>query len=188
MDTQMNDLDDSAGFLIKAIHFAAEKHLHQRRKGADRRPYINHPLEVMELLWTTGEVRDPRILAAAVLHDTVEDTETTPEELEQVFGADVRDLVMEVTDNKTLMKKERKRVQVQGAASLSHAAQLIRISDKCCNIRDIAEAPPADWSLEWQLSYLDWASHVVEALQGVHPRLEAHFRELLQGVRASLQI
>jgi len=183
----MMDVNEPGGLVVRAIQFAASRHLHQRRKGADRRPYINHPLDVMELLWTVGEVRDAWTLAAAVLHDTIEDTETLPEELEAQFGPEVRDLVLEVSDDKTRIKKERKRLQIEGASGLSHAAQLIRISDKCCNIRDIAESPPADWPVAWQLNYLDWAEQVVRALEGAHPGLESCFRTLCAEARAKLQ-
>jgi guanosine-3',5'-bis(diphosphate) 3'-pyrophosphohydrolase len=94
---------------------------------------------------------------------------------------------MEVSDDKTRVKKERKRLQIEGAPGLSRAAQLIRISDKCCNIRDMAESPPADWSVAWQLNYLDWAEQVVRALEGAHPGLESCFKTLCAEVRAHLQ-
>ena len=98
--------------LLKAVHFAADKHRSQRRKDVEASPYINHPIEVAELLARVGGATDLVLLQAAVLHDTIEDTKTSPEELEAVFGLEVRRVVEEVTDDKRLPKAERKRLQL----------------------------------------------------------------------------
>ena len=122
--------EDADGLLIRALHFASEKHVHQRRKGEDRIPYINHPIAVTEILWTVGEVREPVILAAALLHDTIEDTETSPEELKSHFGE--RLPVLEMTaDN--LCKRQQK--QLLTACELSHDARLIKLADKAPTFR-----------------------------------------------------
>ena len=132
--------------LLEALRFAAHKHRTQRRKDVDASPYINHPIEVATLLATRGGVTDLATLMAAILHDTVEDTETTPEELETHFGPEVRDLVLEVTDDKRLAKAERKRLQIEHAQLSSTKAKLVKLGDKIANLRDVTATPPADWA------------------------------------------
>ena len=172
--------------LLRAVRFAAHKHRDQRRKNRDASPYINHPIEVAELISRVGEVDDFEVLIAAVLHDTVEDTETTPEEIEAAFGAAVRSLVAEVTDDKTVEKLERKRLQVEHAPHISDRAKLIKIADKACNVRDIAHSPPLDWGAERRSEYLDWASRVVEGCRGANEKLERYFDETLATARQRL--
>ena len=125
------------GVILKAAAFAAHKHRDQRRKDAKATPYINHPIEVARVLSEEGGVRDPKILAAALLHDTIEDTETSYDELRGLFGRRIADLVAEVTDDKGLRKPVRKRRQIEKVAQSSVAAQQIKIADKLCNLRDI---------------------------------------------------
>lgn len=179
--------DDSPEYaLLHALHFAADRHRDQRRKGEDASPYINHPIVVAETLARFG-VTDQITLQAAVLHDTLEDTETMPEELEAEFGSEVRAVVMEVTDDKTLPKRERKTLQVDRAPSLSERAKLVRIADKIANVHDVLHAPPSDWSLEWRLRYIDWTERVVERCRGSHPALEARYDELMTEARQALE-
>jgi len=161
--------------LVAAIAFAADKHRNQRRKDHEASPYINHPIALANVLANEAGVDDERVLVAAVLHDTIEDTETTEQELQRLFGKDVTDIVIEVTDDKSLPKAERKRLQVEHAAHISRQGKLVKLADKICNLRDIAKSPPADWSLERKQEYFDWAKSVVDALRGVHPGLEAIF-------------
>jgi guanosine-3',5'-bis(diphosphate) 3'-pyrophosphohydrolase len=161
--------------ILDALSFAAHKHRDQRRKDPRASPYINHPIALAGVLMNEGRVRDPKVICAALLHDTVEDTETTPEELEARFGRAIRDIVLEVTDDKNLPKAERKRLQVVHAGGLSRRAKLVKLADKICNLRDIADSPPADWDLRRQREYYDWAKRVIDRLRGVHPRLEAAF-------------
>lgn len=161
--------------LIKAIGFAADKHRNQRRKDAEASPYINHPIALANVLANEGGIEDERTLIAAVLHDTIEDTETTAKDLERLFGKDVADIVLEVTDDKTLPKAERKRLQVEHAPHISRRAKLVKLADKICNIRDVADCPPAGWPLERRQQYFEWAKAVVEGLRGVHPELERVF-------------
>lgn len=146
------------GLLLRAVEFSAERHRGQRRKGVDASPYINHSIEVAAMLANVAGVRDLAILIAAVLHDTIEDTRTSPEELEAAFGPEVRLLVQEVTDDKTLPKAERKRLQVKHAPQLSPSAKLIKLADKVSNVRDVTDRPPSDWSVERRREYLDWPS------------------------------
>ena len=126
--------------LITALAFAADKHKNQRRKDAEASPYINHPIALANLLLNEAGVEDQRVLIAAVLHDTIEDTDTTEQELVKHFGKDVADIVLEVTDDKALPKAERKRLQIEHAAHISRRAKLVKLADKICNLRDIAPA------------------------------------------------
>ncbi|CAG9215848.1 Metal dependent phosphohydrolase [Paraburkholderia sabiae] len=161
--------------LIRATAFAADKHRNQRRKDADASPYINHPIALADVLANEGNVADEAVLVAALLHDTIEDTETSMEELVAQFGLEAADIVAEVTDDKSLPKAERKRLQVEHAATISGKAKLVKLADKICNLRDIAGCPPADWPVERKREYFDWAKAVVDGLRGVHPGLEAVF-------------
>jgi GTP diphosphokinase / guanosine-3',5'-bis(diphosphate) 3'-diphosphatase len=176
-----------AGRILEAVRFSAEKHRDQRRKGEGGSPYINHPVEVAERLWNTGGVRDPDVIVAALLHDTLEDTETDPEEIRKRFGEQVLCLVREMTDDKQLPKLERKRLQIEHARRLSPGAKQIKLADKACNVRDIAEDPPADWPLERKRDYLLWAGQVVDGLRGVNPALEREFDAILADARNKVE-
>jgi len=161
--------------VLQALAFAAHKHRDQRRKDASASPYINHPIALANVLMNEAGVRDPKVICAALLHDTVEDTETTPEELERNFGRTIRDVVLEVTDDKNLPKAERKRLQIVKAHGLSRRAKLVKLADKICNLRDIAENPPAGWELRRQQEYFDWAKNVIDRVRGTNRKLEAAF-------------
>jgi guanosine-3',5'-bis(diphosphate) 3'-pyrophosphohydrolase len=165
--------------LLRALVFAADKHRHQKRKGAEASPYINHPIAVAAVLAEAGVV-DESLLVAAVLHDTIEDTNTSYAELETAFGSRVAGLVREVTDNKSLDKAIRKQLQIQNAHALSDAAKQLKIADKISNIRDIRNFPPADWPLERRRQYLTWAEQVVAGCRGVNPELDRVFDSLIQ--------
>jgi guanosine-3',5'-bis(diphosphate) 3'-pyrophosphohydrolase len=181
-------MEQSVGIILKAIRFAAEKHIDQRRKDSKSSPYINHPIQVAETLWTVGEIRDLNLLVASILHDTVEDTGTNPEEIRAEFGEDVLALVLEVTDDKSLPKQERKQLQVETAPHKTHSAKLLKLADKICNVRDILVTPPEDWSVERRQEYLLWTERVVAGLRGVNERLESHYDELLVSGKRSLGI
>lgn len=161
--------------LVRAIDFAAKKHRDQRRKDAEGTPYINHPIQLAALLVEYVETEDLSVVIAALLHDTVEDTRTTPEELEEVFGAEIRDIVMEVTDDTSLPKEVRKQSQIDHAGNSSYQARLVKLADKICNLKDMHEHPPATWSLERKRAYYDWAREVIDQLRGTHDELEALF-------------
>lgn len=161
--------------LVSATAFAAEKHRNQRRKDEDASPYINHPIALASVLVNEAGIDDAVVIAAALLHDTIEDTATTPEELFETFGELIAGIVIEVTDDKTLQKAARKRLQVEGAPYLSRQAKLVKLADKICNLRDVRRRPPTTWSLERQREYLDWSKSVVKGLRDVHSRLEDLF-------------
>ena len=166
--------------LLRAASFAADKHSSQRRKNTDASPYINHPLAVAAVLASEGGVTDVELLAAALLHDTVEDTDTSSEELARCFGPAIAGLVAEVTDDKTLPKSRRKQLQVEHAPDKSPAAKQLKIADKICNIRDLDMTSPAGWDLERKVQYVDWAERVVAGCRGVNvgsrPTLRCHDR------------
>jgi guanosine-3',5'-bis(diphosphate) 3'-pyrophosphohydrolase len=171
----MNNLEK----LLKAAAFAAQKHKEQKRKGVNGEPYINHPLEVAHLLASVGQIEDPDILIAAILHDTVEDTDTTKEDITEMFGKNVAEMVMEVTDDKSLPKAERKLLQIEHAPHLSSGAKQIKLADKTSNIEDITNNPPHDWSIQRRLEYIDWGQQVVAGLRGINMGLEKKFDELI---------
>jgi (p)ppGpp synthase/HD superfamily hydrolase len=165
--------------LLRAASFAAQKHRAQVRKGANAEPYVNHPLEVTNILANVGKVDDINILTAALLHDTVEDTETTPEEIEEMFGKKVRKYVMEVTDDKDLPKARRKELQVEHAPYLSRGAKQIKLADKISNITDIMNNPPEGWSEQRKEEYIEWGKNVVAGLRGANADLEKYFDGLV---------
>jgi guanosine-3',5'-bis(diphosphate) 3'-pyrophosphohydrolase len=160
--------------ILHAAAFAAHKHRRQRRKDAETSPYINHPLGLANTLAQAG-INDPVALSAALLHDTIEDTDATAEELLQAFGPEIASVVLEVTDDKSLPKAERKRLQIERAAHLSTAAKLVKLADKISNLRDVSDSPPQDWSIERKREYFDWARQVVDGLRGTHSQLEELF-------------
>ncbi len=175
---------DATPGLLEVLHFAADKHRDHRRKDSEASPYINHPIAVAELLARVGGVSDPVVLQAAILHDTIEDTRTTPEEIEARFGPEVRAVVEEVTDDKDLRKHERKQMAIELAPGLSERAKLVRIADKISNVLDVAESPPKQWDRERRLEYLEWSQRVVDGCRGVNAALEEEFdRALEQGRR-----
>jgi guanosine-3',5'-bis(diphosphate) 3'-pyrophosphohydrolase len=175
----MESSGSQLGLFVKAVAFATEKHRNQRRKDADASPYINHPIALANVLANEGGVSDATVLCAAVLHDTIEDTETTENELTTTFGSRVSSVVLEVTDDKSLEKHVRKQRQIEHAPHISTEAKLVKLADKICNLRDILASPPANWSTERKQAYFDWASRVVAGVRGVHPNLEAVFDGLV---------
>ena len=160
--------------VLRAAAFAAEKHRNQRRKDEEASPYINHPIQLAYIL-VQADIEDPVVLAAALLHDTIEDTETTLDELEIIFGYEIANIVAECSDDKSLGKLERKQAQIDHAATISHKAKLVKFADKIANISDINGSPPAGWSLERKREYFDWAKQVVDRMRGTHAVLEARF-------------
>jgi len=170
---------EPTALLLSALEFAAAKHRDQRRKGRGASPYINHPIEVARALAQIGGVTDAEILSAAILHDTVEDTQTSPAEIEEVFGARIRSLVEEVTDDKGLSQPERKRLQIVHAPTLSPGAKLIKLGDKLCNVHDVIHDPPPSWDPERRRAYLAWAREVVDQIRGTNVELESTFDRLL---------
>jgi guanosine-3',5'-bis(diphosphate) 3'-pyrophosphohydrolase len=173
--------------LLRTLHVAADKHRDQRRKGEEASPYVNHLIEVVELLAREGSVTDLITLQAAILHDTLEDTQTTAEELEVMFGAEVRQVVEEMTDDKRLPKAERKRLQIEHAPRLSARAKVVKLADKISNILGIIQTPPAGWSLERRREYLDWSDQVVAGCRGDNDALEKLYDETVAKGRRMLE-
>lgn len=179
MTAQADSLHDDLTLVLAATQFAALKHRDQRRKDADASPYINHPIALANVLRFEGGITDAITIAAALLHDTIEDTNTTYDELLTHFGREVADIVMEVTDDKTLPKATRKQLQIDHARHGSPRAKFVKLADKICNLRDLISSPPADWSSERIHAYFNWADAVVAGLRGSNPHLEAVFDGLM---------
>lgn len=175
----MEHTGSQLGAFVKAVAFAADKHRNQRRKDADASPYINHPIALANVLANDGGIDEATVLCAAVLHDTIEDTETTADEIRALFGPKVAAVVLEVTDDKSLKKQVRKQRQVEHAPHISTEAKLVKLADKISNLRDILASPPVDWSAERKQDYFDWTAKVVAGVRGVHSKLESVFDGLL---------
>jgi len=173
--------------LLAAAIFAAEKHRGQIRKDKNGSPYITHPLAVAQILWEIGEIYNTEILSAAILHDTLEDTPTTIAELADHFGDTVLAIVLEVTDDKSLPKLERKRRQVLHAPELSRPARLIKLGDKLANCSDVLEAPPNGWDLTRRQEYIQWSADVIAQIRGVNAPLERAFDAVIHEAEAELQ-
>lgn len=174
MTENQNDL----ALIFKALEFASIKHRDQRRKDVDASPYINHPIALAKVLTVEGVITDVNTICGAILHDTIEDTETTAEELTVKFGEAIAKIVDEVTDDKNLDKDVRKRLQIEHAPHASHQAKLVKLADKICNLRDIVNTPPADWSLQRKQEYFDWAKQVVDQVRDASPKLATVFNDI----------
>jgi (p)ppGpp synthase/HD superfamily hydrolase len=178
----MSDLS----LVMRAADFAAHRHAGQRRKGVAGEPYVNHLLEVAALLAEAVGDNDAALIAAALLHDTLEDTDTEYEELAVRFGADIAALVAEVTDDKSLPKAERKRRQIESAPAASARAKLLKIADKTSNVRALVLSPPSNWDIARVADYIDWAEKVVAGCRGLNPALERAFDAAVTDARAAV--
>ncbi len=177
----------NCSLIFRALEFSARKHQHQRRKNEDATPYINHLITVGHVLTEIGHVHDLSTLAAAILHDTLEDTDTTAAELDAEFGVLVRAIVEEVTDDKRLPKQQRKQLQIEHAATASHAARCVKLADKIANLQDLTDSPPAHWPLQRKIEYVAWAEAVIDRLRGTNAELENHFDAVCRHVRKTLE-
>jgi GTP diphosphokinase / guanosine-3',5'-bis(diphosphate) 3'-diphosphatase len=173
---------------LKGVAFAAEKHKDQRRKDATASPYINHLIAAASVLAEEGNVTDEDLLLAAILHDSVEDTETSFVEIEEHFGKSVAGIVREVTDDKTLPKTERKRLQEEYSPHASRQAKQLKIADKICNIRDIVHNPPTNWPIERKREYLLWTIRVVAGCRGINRLLDRVFDETIKAAARHLGV
>ena len=182
------NFEENSGLLLTAINFSADRHRPQRRKDTLKSPYINHPIEVAELLWRVGGIRDQAVLLAAVLHDTIEDTETTSEEIGSLFGKEVLGIVLECTDDKSLPYLDRKRLQIETAPHKSDKAKLVKLADKICNIHDLNQSPPRWWPKIQKQEYLLWSEKVVAGLRGINQALEALYDQELAAGKKILQL
>jgi (p)ppGpp synthase/HD superfamily hydrolase len=159
--------------ILAAANFAARKHANQRRKGDAAEPYINHLIEVAELVSSVVSETATDLVVAALLHDTIEDAGVTKEELMELFGPNVAQLVIEVTDDKSLPKQERKQLQIENAPRRSAGAQMIQLADKISNLRSLASSPPVDWNEHRKAEYVSWAKRVVNGFSAPNPVLKA---------------
>jgi len=172
--------------VLKAADAAARWHVHQRRKGAAKEPYINHLLEVATLVAEATDGKDPNLVIAALLHDAIEDCEVPAELIAKTFGDDVARLVAEVTDDKTLKKAERKNRQVESAHKKSARAKMLKLADKTSNLRALVSSPARDWSVRRRRDYIDWARRVADGLRGANALLEKQFDEAAHAAERSL--
>jgi (p)ppGpp synthase/HD superfamily hydrolase len=163
--------------VMQAADAAAKWHVHQRRKGAAEEPYINHLLEVAALVAEASKGKDPDLVIVALLHDAIEDHEVPRSVIAKRFGEKVAALVEEVTDDKSLEKQDRKRMQVEAAPKKSRGAKMIKLADKTSNLSAIATSPPPGWSIKRRLEYVKWAREVEAGLKGVSPFLERRFED-----------
>jgi (p)ppGpp synthase/HD superfamily hydrolase len=172
--------------VLKAAEAAARWHVHQRRKGPAREPYINHLLDVARLVGEATDGQDTELVIAALLHDAVEDCEVPPEMIAKGFGHDVASLVKEVTDDKSLSKEKRKQKQIENASNKSPRAKILKLADKISNLRALTTSPADDWSVRRKLEYVRWARSVAEGLRGTNARLEAEFDEAAEEAERSI--
>jgi guanosine-3',5'-bis(diphosphate) 3'-pyrophosphohydrolase len=187
----MNDV----ALILKSLDFAAFRHRGQLRKGEGSTPYINHPIQVANLLANYAGETDPVLISAAILHDVVEDTVNSSSErdklidqISEIFGEEILSLTLEVTDDKTLDKPERKRLQIENASHKSDRAKKLKIADKIMNLRDLTDNPPSDWTIERITGYFDWAEKVVIGLRGVNEKLDDMFDKALALARGKYEI
>ncbi len=183
----MRQEENISALLLSATYFAAKKHRNQRRKNIEAEPYFNHPVEVAELLARVGGVTDTVTLIAAILHDTIEDTDTEPDDINERFGPKVLSVVMEVTDDKRLPKSERKRLQIENAPHLSSRGKQVKLADKISNISTMAASPPMGWPKDRQIEYLYWAENVVTEMGDCNPKLEELFFKTLAKGKKQLE-
>lgn len=172
--------------ILAAARFAADKHAGQKRKGLAKEPYINHLIEVAELIAAASETLDANLVMAGLLHDTIEDTDTTAHDLEERFGSDVTSLVLEATDDKSLPKETRKALQIETAPRKSPRAQTLKLADKISNLRSLLASPPAEWSSDRKRQYGEWARKVVQGFTAPNRVLKAQFDEAYAQLVASI--
>ncbi|EJW87054.1 HD domain-containing protein [Wuchereria bancrofti] len=165
--------------VVKACNFAAERHRLQRRKDALQTPYINHPIGVAHILSSEVGVTDSATIAAALLHDTVEDTSTTFQEISSLFGEEISQIVQECTDDKSLPASVRKQLQIENAVKHSHKAKLIHLADKLHNLRDLERETPVGWSAQRVKEYFIWSKAIVSELKGTNEALEVALDDVI---------
>lgn len=164
--------------ILTALEFSSHKHRDQRRKDNNVSPYINHPISLANVLCNEGKITNAKVICAALLHDTIEDTDTTADELKSRFGKRITNIVLEVTDDKSLPKTERKLAQIEHAKHASKRAKLVNLADKICNLRDTLFTPPAGWTIARKREYFDWSKAVIDEVRGTNKKLERVFDEL----------
>lgn len=174
--------------LSQAVDYAARQHIAQRRKGESADPYINHLTEVAALLAEATEGSDLVLVIGGLLHDTIEDTGATAADLAQRFGPEVASLVEEVTDDKSLPKEVRKRLQVEDTPAKSTRAKLLKLSDKTSNLRGLVHTPPMGWTVERLRDYVVWSELVVRSCRGLNATLDREFDRAYETARRHLGV
>lgn len=174
--------------ITRAMDFAARAHADQRRKGAKGEPYVNHLTEVADLVGEATDYKDAVLIAAALLHDVIEDFDVTHAELVTEFGAEVADVVRECSDDTSLPRLERKRLQVQHIPHLSTRAKLVKLADKTSNLRAIDRTPPEGWSRDRKAEYVNFGRQIAAGAKGIAPKLDARFREISEKLGRDLQM
>ena len=169
--------------IFKALEFASIKHSHQKRKGI---PYINHPIQVAHLLIKCLHNPTTEIIVSALLHDTLEDTNTNSDELKDRFGDKVLHLVEEVSDNMKLSSLKRKKLQITHAHKLSAEAGYIKIADKTCNIRDMLTTK-INWTRKRKITYIEWAGKVISRISDKHKELVEEFKNAVKEAETILK-
>jgi hypothetical protein len=173
--------------LTKALLFAAEAHRNQRRKGAAQEPYLNHLVEVLDLVVQATGDTDMDMVVAALLHDVVEDTPTTYEHVARTFGERVAEIVRENSDDMSLPKAERRRARIRGMVCKSREARIIKMADVISNLRAVAVSPPAGWSPERKLGYLEGCRQLVDAARGTEASIERIFDQTAADVERAIR-
>lgn len=173
--------------LMRAMQYSTEKHQFQTRKNSLKTPYIGHPVRVANRLVDAG-IKDQNVIVAALLHDTVEDTDATLKEIEDIFGREVAKIVDEVTDDKSLPKHVRKQLQIEHASHISYEAKLVKLADKLDNLQDLLTLTPDGWTRERVGQYFDWAEKVVDGLRGTDTTLELLVDEVLGDKEQAMKI
>ncbi|MFG1350481.1 HD domain-containing protein [Xanthobacter autotrophicus] len=173
--------------LTRALAFAAEAHANQRRKGAAQEPYINHLIEVLDLVARATEGDDTDLLIAATLHDVVEDTSLSAAEVAAAFGERVASIVVENSDDMSLPKDERRRHRITTMADKSQAARIVKMADVISNLRAIVVSPPAGWSADRKLGYLEGCRQLIDAGRGANATLEALFDQTAHDVECAIR-
>lgn len=159
--------------LLKAVDFAAYKHRNQRRKNDKKSPYIEHPIHVAYTL-SQCDILDVNVLCGSLLHDTVEDTDTTLNDIETIFGKKIVTIVNDVTDDKSLSKIERKRLQIehtQGSGIL-YESKLVKLGDKFSNLSSLSSSPPVTWSSDEIQGYALWCYRVCLNLRNINSMMD----------------
>jgi (p)ppGpp synthase/HD superfamily hydrolase len=170
----------------EAAEFAARRHTGMTRKGRGNEPYVNHLAEVANLLATVTGGRDAELIAVGWLHDTIEDTPTTQEELAQKFSDRVADLAAEVTDDMRLPKSTRRQLQIVDSPGKSASAKLVKIADKISNIRARIHSDPSQEQRANLTDYIDWAEKVVAGCRGGNAALDRAFDDTVDAARSTL--
>lgn len=173
--------------LLETITYAIIKHDGQKRKDENAYPFIVHPIDVASILIKAG-VTDNDVLNAAILHDVVEDTSATYEEVKTKFGKSVADYVQEVSDDKSLSKLERKKAQIEHAKVISEGAKLIKLADKISNLTSLSNSVPKSWPAIWEKGYFAWAKLCTDNMSGLSEQLDAQLNTLYQNALSDLDI